>query len=217
MQEQLPRVLSFPYPLRFLFASRPAIMGQVLGIVYCVIAGHLINKAGVTRKTARTGAVTLIQRFGSALNLNFHLMCKDARMPRAQGGAGAAHMLFLVGVYVIGADGTAERFRWVRAPTTAELAKLTHTITEWVGRFRQRQGLLERDGEQSYLAGEAVDKGTMDPLLAHSMKCREAQMPRSAAMRKSGHLPHCGGAAGGPQGIHPVRCYSLSIISTKRR
>jgi len=27
-------VLSFPYPLRFLFASHPAIMGQVLGIVY---------------------------------------------------------------------------------------------------------------------------------------------------------------------------------------
>jgi len=44
-------------------------MGQVLGIVYRVIAGHLIKKAGFTRKTARTGAVTLIQRFGSALNL----------------------------------------------------------------------------------------------------------------------------------------------------
>jgi hypothetical protein len=27
-------VLSFPYPLRFLLASRPAIMGQVPGIVY---------------------------------------------------------------------------------------------------------------------------------------------------------------------------------------
>ena len=26
-------VLSFPYPLRFLFASRPAVMGRVLGIV----------------------------------------------------------------------------------------------------------------------------------------------------------------------------------------
>jgi ribosomal protein S27E len=63
-------VLSFPYPLRFLFASRAAIMGQVLGIVYRVIAGHLIKKAGFTRQTARTGAVTLIQRFGSALNLN---------------------------------------------------------------------------------------------------------------------------------------------------
>ena len=63
-------VLSFPYPLRFLFASRPAIMGQVLGIVYRAIAGHLIKKAGLTGKEARTGAVTLIQRFGSALNLN---------------------------------------------------------------------------------------------------------------------------------------------------
>ena len=31
-------VLSFPYPLRFLFASRPALMDQVLGIVYRVIA-----------------------------------------------------------------------------------------------------------------------------------------------------------------------------------
>jgi hypothetical protein len=34
MQEQLQRVLIFPYQLRFLFASRPAIMGQVLRIVY---------------------------------------------------------------------------------------------------------------------------------------------------------------------------------------
>ena len=75
MQERLPRVLSFPYPLRFLFASRPAILGQMLGIVYRVIAGRLIKKAGFTRKKARTGAVTL-------------MMCLDARMPRAHGGAG---------------------------------------------------------------------------------------------------------------------------------
>ncbi len=33
-------VLSFPYPLRFLFASRPALMGQVFGIVYRCIATH---------------------------------------------------------------------------------------------------------------------------------------------------------------------------------
>ena len=63
-------VLSFPYPLRFLFASHPAIMGRVLGIVYRVIATHLIKKAGFTKKTAHTGAVTLIQCFGGALNLN---------------------------------------------------------------------------------------------------------------------------------------------------
>jgi len=34
-------VLSVPYPLRFLFASHPAIMAQVLGIVYRCIATHL--------------------------------------------------------------------------------------------------------------------------------------------------------------------------------
>jgi len=34
MQEQLSRVLSFPFQLRFLFASCPVITGQVLGIVY---------------------------------------------------------------------------------------------------------------------------------------------------------------------------------------
>jgi hypothetical protein len=62
-------VLSFPYQLRFLFASRPEIMGRVLGIVHRVIATHLVRKSGYTHDRARTGAVTLIQRFGSALNL----------------------------------------------------------------------------------------------------------------------------------------------------
>jgi hypothetical protein len=55
-------VLSVPFQLRFLFASQP----QVLGIVYRAIETHLIHQAGLTRNTARTGAVTLIQRFGSA-------------------------------------------------------------------------------------------------------------------------------------------------------
>ena len=82
VDEVLPRepmrkwVLSVPYPLRFLFASRPEVMGQVLGIVYRTIATHLIKKAGRTHKTAHTGAITLIQCFGSALNLNVRLLKK---------------------------------------------------------------------------------------------------------------------------------------------
>ncbi len=62
-------VLSVPFPLRFLFASQPAVMGKVLGIVYRTIATHLTRKAGYTKASAQAGAVTLIQRFGSALNL----------------------------------------------------------------------------------------------------------------------------------------------------
>ena len=49
-------------------------MGRVLGIVYRVIATHLTHKAGYIITTAHTGAVTLIQRFGSALNLNIQVL-----------------------------------------------------------------------------------------------------------------------------------------------
>lgn len=144
-------VLSFPYPLRFLFATRPAIMGRVLGIVYRAIATHLIKKAGHTHTMARSGVVTLIQRFGSAVNLNIHF-----------------HMLFLDGVYIDHPNGAA-RFRWVKAPTSQEITQLVHTITQRVGRFLERQGLLERDAENSYLASDAVDDDPMNPLLGHSI------------------------------------------------
>ena len=63
-------VLSFPYPLRILFATRPAVLSQVLGIVYRAIATFLVRGAGLR---VGAGAVTLIQRFGSTLNLNIHL------------------------------------------------------------------------------------------------------------------------------------------------
>ncbi|MCF1239124.1 MULTISPECIES: IS91 family transposase [Enterobacteriaceae] len=154
-------VLSFPFQLRFLFASRPEVMGRVLGIVYRVIATHLVKKAGYTHQAAKTGAVTLIQRFGSALNLNIHF-----------------HMLFLDGVYVERPNGTA-RFLWVRAPTSAELTQLAHTIAHRVGRYLERQGLLERDAENSYLALDAVDEDAMTPLLGHSITYRIAVGPQA--------------------------------------
>jgi hypothetical protein len=82
---------------------QPAIMGKVLGIVYRTIATHLTRKAGYTKTTARTGAVTLIQYFGGSLNLNIHF-----------------HMLFLDGVYADNKHG-ASRFRWVSAQPVMNL------------------------------------------------------------------------------------------------
>jgi hypothetical protein len=131
----------------------------VLGIVYRCIARHLIKKAGFSRKTAQAGAVTLIQRFGSALNIHFH-------------------MLFLDGVYVDQPNGAA-RFRWVKSPSSAEITRLTHTIAHRVGRFLERQGLLERDAENSYLASDAVDDDPMRPLLGHSITYRIAVGPQA--------------------------------------
>ena len=50
-------------------------------------------------------------------------------------------MLFLAGVYVESADGSL-RFRWVKEPTSAELARLTQTLALRVGRYLERRGLL---------------------------------------------------------------------------
>lgn len=87
-------------------------------------------------------------------------------------------MLFLDGVYVDQPDGSA-RFRWVKAPTTRELTQLAHTIAQRVGRFLERQGLLERDAENSYLTGETVDEDPMTQLLGHSITYRIAVGPQA--------------------------------------
>jgi hypothetical protein len=89
-------VLSFPIPVLLLFATHPQLLAPVLRIVHRVIATFLIQQAGPKRTEAHTGAVTLmrpirgtapagvlrashfapgkmvIQRFGSAANLNKH-------------------------------------------------------------------------------------------------------------------------------------------------
>jgi len=53
--------------LRFLLATRPAVLSAVLGVVYRTISGHLLTQAGVTRNTGHTGAVTPIQRIAERL------------------------------------------------------------------------------------------------------------------------------------------------------
>ena len=155
-------VLSFPFPLRFLFASQPAIMTGVLGIVYRAIATHLIHKAGYTKQTAHTGAVALIQCFGSALNLNIHF-----------------HMLFLDGVYVTGTKGANAHFHRVDEPSSAELTQVVHKIAHRVSRYLERQGWLERDAENDYLALETADDDPLSVLRGHSISYRIALGPQA--------------------------------------
>jgi hypothetical protein len=59
----------------------------VLGIVYRTISAYVLKRARLTRASGATGAVTLIQRFGSALNLNIHF-----------------HLLVLDGAYLAGTE-----------------------------------------------------------------------------------------------------------------
>ena len=68
-------VLSLPIPLRLLLAAQPQLLAPLLHVIHRVIAGFLVKRAGFKLSRADTGAVTLIQRFGSAGNLNIHLHC----------------------------------------------------------------------------------------------------------------------------------------------
>ena len=57
-------------PLRLLLAAQPVLVTPVLQVVHRVITRHLLDQAGFKAFEADSGAVTLIQRFGSAANLN---------------------------------------------------------------------------------------------------------------------------------------------------
>jgi hypothetical protein len=149
-------VLSFPFQLRFLFASYPQIMGKVLGIVYRALATHITKKAGYNKQTAQTGAVTLIQRFGSALNLNIHF-----------------HMLYLDGVYAADNYGKT-RFHPIKAPTKSELNSLTHRISKRVAGFLEREGLLVRDDDNDYLALDGLEDDPMLQIHGYSITYRIA-------------------------------------------
>jgi len=131
-------------------------MGKVLGIVNRVLSIHLIHKAGFTRPEAQTGVVTLIQCFGSALNLNIHF-----------------HMLLLDGVYAVDDYGKM-RFHRVKAPKLKELTKLVHIISHRVARFLEQRGLLERDEEDNYLTLDCLDDEPMQQLYGHAITYRIA-------------------------------------------
>ncbi len=152
-------VLSLPLALRFLLATDPEALTRVLGIVYRTISADLLKRARLTRATGATGAITLIQRFGSALNLNIHF-----------------HLLVLDGAYLVGTEPPV--FRRLAPPTLAELRALLERWAERVGRALERQGLLARDAEGSYLELDAAC-GPLDDLLGHSITYRVAVGPRT--------------------------------------
>jgi hypothetical protein len=71
--------------------------------------------------------------------------------------------LFLDGVYIDSKHATNPRFRRVKAPTSDQLTKLTHTIARRIGRYLERRGLMERDTGNCYLTPEAIDASDEDP------------------------------------------------------
>ena len=102
------------------------------------------SRSGFSGDIAQTGAVTLIQRFGSALNLNLHF-----------------HILFLDGVYCATEAGPS--FHRVAAPTHAALKGLIYTLSDRIARHLERRGRLVRNDEHGFLTLSVSDDSTLVP------------------------------------------------------
>lgn len=86
----------------------------------------VIEKSG--KPLSRTGSVTVIQRFGSSLSLNFHL-----------------HALVLDGVMTRKTTGR-EKFEAIAAPSDDDVARLVKRIGDRLLRYLEKQNYLTREG-----------------------------------------------------------------------
>ncbi len=157
-------VLSLPIPLRVLLAAQPELVTPVLQVVQRVVTRHLLRQAGLKADEGHGGAVTLIQRFGSAANLNIHLHC-----------------LVLDGVYCCDADGS-PAFIEADAPTDDELHALLQTVIARLMKMLTRRGVLVEDMGQTYLAepdADGEEARTLRPLQAAAITYRIAFGPRA--------------------------------------
>ena len=87
------------------------------------------------------------------------------------------HMLFLDGKYTKNKQGLI-RFKRTIAPNQRELAILVHSISHRVARYLERQGILERDEENSYLQLDGIEEDPMQQLIGCSVSYRIAVGPQ---------------------------------------
>jgi predicted component of type VI protein secretion system len=87
-------------------------------------------------------------------------------------------MLVLDGAYLVDAEPPVFR-RIAPPPSPAELQALMERLAERIGRALERQGVVARDAESSYLELAPDAGGPMDDLLGHSITYRVAVGPRA--------------------------------------
>ncbi|MCK9462554.1 MAG: transposase, partial [Proteobacteria bacterium] len=142
-------VLSLPFLLRYRLAWNHDLTRKVLRVFWRVLDRYQRKRAterGLAN--ARTGAVTVIQRAGGALNLNVHF-----------------HMAALDGVFVekedVGANGRSPLLSFVRlpAPSTEDVAAIVKRV---------RKGVLRLLGRSRISNGDNEDDGWDDPFVEES-------------------------------------------------
>lgn len=155
-------VLTFPIPIRLLLAVKPQIVAKALEISHSVIATYYRKKANqsgatLTTKTAKTGAVTLIQRFGGSLNINLHF-----------------HMLFVDGIYELDKDLRPNDF-WVNSnPEQDEIQGVLITIIKRFVKYLEKINIIVKTEEDSSFQFPIADEDIFSRLQASSVTYRFA-------------------------------------------
>ena len=112
-------VLSLPYALRFKLAYSADATSAVLGAFISAINSDLRRRARKRKLRGRLqpGSLTVVQRFGSSLNLNVHF-----------------HAIVMDGVYAEQPDGTM-LFHPLPAPAAEDVARLARAVCRKVTRY----------------------------------------------------------------------------------
>ena len=147
-------VLTMPWELRFRLAKDAKLLSGALGIFVSEVFRHLRRKSGIRpARGVQCGAVTAVQRFGSAMNLNCHY-----------------HTIALDGVYVRDPAMGELGFRKLPAPSKEELEEVLRRTVKRIFAFLERKGcVVPRRGEATRAEEydpAAVETSAMDILQA---------------------------------------------------
>jgi hypothetical protein len=132
-------VLTLPHRLRYALAYDPRLCRAVLGVFVRALLGFERRRARARGLVGRGGAVTAIQRCGSALNTNVHF-----------------HTLVAEGVFATLPDGGVRFVPAGRPPTDLEVGRLLATVRRRIMRLVRRHGIALEAGAEEAVASDRL-------------------------------------------------------------
>jgi hypothetical protein len=156
-------VLSLPYRLRYLLAWDHDLCRRLVHVFVRTILGWLRRRAGRDGVAdGRSGAVTVIQRFGGALNLNIHV-----------------HALVIDGVFVRTGEGVS--FHAAGRLTRDEVGAVVAVAARRLARLLERRGLTASAEERGVTDRRAEEAPVLAGLAAASVQGLVALGPQAGA------------------------------------
>jgi hypothetical protein len=176
-------VVTFPWPRRWLLARKPELLKGVAGRVVAEISRwvrRLARRRG--HQDAQCGAVVVVQRFGSGLELNLHF-----------------HILMPDGYFATDNKTGIVRFFRDAGPSTADVEAIVVRIADRAERWLEQRGF----GCDDDAPDDTGDDDALPLMQAASIQGRLALGPRA------GRKAHTTQVVGGRRWVLPARCATV--------